>query len=230
MIDIHNHIIPNVDDGSISLDTSISLLQEAKKQGIDKIICTPHYRPHMFETPIEVIKKEFDNLNGLANEIGIDLYLGQEIKCKNCNDIIKFIENNDIILMNNKKILLLEFSYTNDPDINEVIYNARIKGYKVIIAHVERYSYVTLEDVISFKENGAYIQVNADSVLGNNGLKVKKFIKKLIKNNLVDFVASDMHFNRPICYLDSYNYVAKKFGDSTAKKLFIENADQLLIK
>jgi len=230
MIDIHNHILPNVDDGSISLDTSIFLLKEAKKNGIKKIICTPHHRKKMFETATNKIIEEYNVLKEKAKEFGIDLYLGQEIRCNKYADLLNYIQKKNVLSMNYNNILLLEFSYSNDPDINEIIYHAKIKGYKVIIAHIERYSYLTFEDIYNLKQSGAYIQVNAESVVGINGSKIKKLIKKLIKEDLVDFVASDMHYNREVHYLDAYNYILKKFGKLKADKLFNDNAEDLLIK
>ena len=230
MIDIHNHLLPNVDDGSISIDTSISLLEEAKNIGIKKIICTPHYRVHMFETPIDVIKEKFLQVSEVAKEMGIELYLGHEVKCRNSDEITTFINNNCLIPMNNKMILLLEFSYDHDPDINEIIYNAKLKGYKVILAHIERYKYLSFDDIVALKKCGAYIQVNAESVIGKDGSRGKKIIKKLIKHGIVDFVASDSHYNRENFLLSAYNYVKKKYGDEISQKLFYQNAEEILIK
>ena len=77
---------------------------------------------------------------------------------------------------------------------------------------------------------GALIQVNASSIIGKDGARAKKFIKKLIKNNMISFVSSDIHFKR-INYMDlAYNYVVKKHTKEVADKIFEANAFEVLIK
>ena len=98
--------------------------------------------------------------------------------------------------MNNQKYLLLEFSYTNELDLSEIVFSTKLKGYVPIIAHIERYEYVGLDEAMEIVEAGGLIQVNAASVIGKHGGRIKKRVKKLLKNNLVSFIASDVHSNR----------------------------------
>ena len=231
MIDIHSHVIPNVDDGSTSLDASIKLLKEAIHEGVTDLICTPHYRKQMFETEVEKLKVQFSLLVNEAkkNNLPINLYLGQEIYLRRPNALKEYIENNKIITINETNWLLLEFSYTKDIDISEVVYNAKINGYNSIIAHIERYQYVTLEQAFEIKKIGALIQVNASSINGKYGFFIKRKVLKFIKNGLVDFVASDIHESRENGMAKAYNKVVKKFGQEVASKLFKENG-KILIK
>ena len=93
---------------------------------------------------------------------------------------------------------LLEFSFTREPeDILDIIYNFNIKGYEVIIAHVERYEWMTLDKVKALRNEEAKIQIKSNSILGLTGGKEKRFVKKLLKLDLVDYVASDTHSFRP---------------------------------
>ena len=230
MIDIHSHIIPNVDDGSTSMEASINLLKDAINEGITDIICTPHYRHKMFETTISELKIQFEKLliETKKNNLPINLYLGQEIYIRRPNALNEYKSNGKIITMNNTNWLFLEFSYTNNIDISEVCYNAKLNGFNSIIAHIERYEYVDLNEAIEIKNTGALIQVNASSINGKYGFKTKRKVMKLIKNGIVDFVASDIHLTRENGMHKAYNKVSKKFGIEIANKLFKENAKILI--
>lgn len=230
VIDIHTHIIPNVDDGSFNLETSIFLIKEEIKQGITDIICTPHFRRGMFETSREEI---LENYNLLKEEIkkqnlNINIYLGQEIYIRRYTSLDRIFQENRVFSMNDQKYLLLEFSYTNEIDISEIVFSCKLKGYTPIIAHIERYEYVGIEEANDIVEAGGLIQVNASSVIGKHGGKIKKKVKKLIKNNLVSFIASDIHSNRKNYMLKTYNYIQKKYGEKMANELFFINASKMI--
>lgn len=230
VIDIHTHIIPNVDDGSPNLETSIFLIKEQIKQGITDIICTPHFRRGMFETSKEQI---IENFNLLKQEIekenlNINIYLGQEIYIRRYSSLDRIFQENRVFSMNNQKYLLLEFSYTNEIDISEIVFSCKLKGYVPIIAHIERYEYVGIEEANDIVEAGGLIQVNASSVIGKHGGKIKKKVKKLIKNNLVSFIASDIHSNRKNYMQKTYKYITKKYGEELANNLFFTNASKII--
>lgn len=230
IIDIHTHIIPNVDDGSPNLETSIFLIKEEIKQGITHIICTPHYRIGMFESTKEEITVNFNLLKEeiKKQDLNISLYLGQEIYLKDFVSLKEMLNKNLVFSINEKKYLLLEFSYTRNTDISEIVYVSKLKGYTPIIAHVERYGYVNIEDVKDIIEAGGLIQVNAESIIGKNGHRIKKMTQKLIKNNLIHFIASDIHHNRINYINQAYDLIYKKYGEEIANNLFYNNAKKII--
>ena len=200
MTDIHTHIIPNVDDGSPNLETSINMIKHEIEIGVDTIICTPHHIYHRYEKTVEEIKKQFELLKSEVEKLNlpVKLYLGQEICYTHREDIIKMLKEGKLLTLNNTNRILLEFSFTREPeDVLDVIYNFSVNGYEVIIAHVERYEWMTLEKVKDLKKEGALIQINSNSYLGLTTWKEKRFTKKLLKLGLVDYVASDTHSFRP---------------------------------
>ena len=108
------------------------------------------------------------------------------------------LKSGQLLTLNNTNRVLLEFSFTREPeDVLDVIYNFSVNGYEVIIAHVERYEWMTYDKVVALRNEGALIQVNSNSYLGMTSWKEKRFVKKLLKNGLVDYVASDSHSFRP---------------------------------
>ena len=200
MIDIHTHVIPCVDDGSPSLATSIDMIKHEISIGVTDIICTPHHIYHRYEKTVEEIKKQFELLKSeVENQnLPVKLYLGQEICYTHREDIIKMLKEGKLLTLNNTNRILLEFSFTREPeDVLDVIYNFSVNGYEVIIAHVERYEWMTLDKVKDLRKEGALIQINSNSYLGLTTWKEKRFTKKLLKLGLVDYVASDTHSFRP---------------------------------
>lgn len=214
MTDIHCHVLPFVDDGSDSLETSISMLEEQIRQGVKNVILTPHYRKGFYCADNKEIVESFDELKALAKQKGLDvnLYLGREISIY--GNFEKDLEDGKILSLANSKFLLLEFPYDTETDIDEVCYKVKMQGYVPVIAHVERYSYYrSIEKIVALKASGVVIQVNASPIVKKSIASENKFVKKLLKNRLVDIVASDWHSTRSNCFKEAYDKVKSKYGD-----------------
>ena len=210
MIDIHTHVIPNVDDGSPDLETSLAMIRHEIDIGVTEIICTPHHIYHRYEKTVEEITKQFLLLKEAVEKenLPIKLYLGQEICYSHREDQIKMLKEGKLLTLNNTNRILLEFSFTREPeDLLDVLYNFSIHGYEVIIAHIERYEWMTYDKVLSIRNEGAKIQINSNSYLGLTSWKEKRFVKKLLKKDLVDYVASDTHSFRPSSLDKSYKKI-----------------------
>lgn len=223
MIDVHSHVIPFVDDGSGSLERSLTLLETAEKDGVTDIVCTPHYRRSSFETDKATIKENFELLR-LHNTTKINLYLGQEIAYN--PSVFRKIDSGELLTYNGSKYILLEFHYVDYVDISGVAFECRIRGLTPVIAHVERYEYLTADDVEEIRESGALIQMNASSLM--RGSHYRSVAKKYLKRDLVDFIASDIHVGRNYCMSKAYEFVKKKYGAERAENLFRENAKVLI--
>ena len=220
MIDIHAHVIPCVDDGSPNIETSISMIKHEIDIGVTEIYCTPHHIHKRYEKSVEEIKENFRLLKEAVEKenLPIKLYLGQEICYTHREDILGMLKAGQLLTLNNTNRVLLEFSFHREPeDLLDIIYNFGVNGYEVIIAHIERYEWMTYDKVVALRTEGAKIQINSNSYLGVEGFKEKWFVKKLLKNNLVDYVASDTHSFRPstldksfkkIKNPDLFNYVS----------------------
>ena len=236
MVDIHCHILPFIDDGSSSFEESIKMIENAIKCGITDIIVTPHFIDNSkFNTDNEKKINLFKELKEYTKELNINLYLGNEIYYKN-----NLSENMDSIYsLNNSKYLLIEFSFNLLPSnvLNE-LHELIIKGYTVIIAHPERYSYFQ-DDIYAmtqFIDKGILFQGNIGSLFGVYGKSDQKALKRMIKSNMIYFLGSDSHkqddnkyglYNKLKKVLD--NDVVKELT-STNPKLIIENQDIKLKK
>lgn len=227
MIDIHAHILPFVDDGSSSLEESLDMVRGAHESGVTDIICTPHLRNQFNKTPNE-LKSVFEEFKMALKkaDIPVNVYLGQEIYLG--YGYKKLFSEDKIVTLNDTKYVLTEFNYFERRDIAETVYDLTTLGYKPIVAHVERYRYLSLEDICEIKQVGGLIQVNAESIVGNGKKAHLRLVKKLFKHGLVDFVASDCHAERPFNLKNAYNYIAKKFGIEVAEVVFKLNAQKII--
>ncbi len=208
MIDIHTHVIPFVDDGSPSIKESLQMIQREVDMGVDTIICTPHHIISKYEKSVEEIQTNFDLLveETKKQNIPVNLILGQEIYYTRRENILEMLKQNKLLTLGGSSYVLLEFSFTHEPeDFYDIVYNFSCFHYKVIIAHVERYQWMTIDKVMYLKNEGALIQVNANSILKLTEKKEYKFAQSLLKKNLVDIVASDMHSFRPSNLLEAKN-------------------------
>ena len=215
MVDMHTHILYGVDDGAESREISNYLLNQARLNKIDKIVLTPHQNEELKRS--EELKERFEMFKEEFKDFGIDFYLGSEIYYY--EGMIDDLDNNILLTMNNTKYVLVEFSTRIETDIANISYDLKVRGYKPIIAHIERYHYLDLKDYDEIKKNGALIQVNSKSFL-NKGYK--KQLKYLLNNKLIDFISSDCHNKtRDLDFTDSKKLISKKYKD-LYDKLFNE--------
>ena len=221
MVDIHTHIIPYVDDGSDALEKSIALLTEEAEKGVTAVCLTPHLRKGQFEKTDDEIRSAFEDFRAAAEKANapVKLFLGREIHIYDgmTDDFAK----GKLITMGNGKCVLLEFPYDDYTDIDDVCYETSLLGYTPVIAHIERYSYFRdIGKAERVKRAGAKIQVNARSIVNplSGGFN---FVKKLLKEKLVDAVASDVHYGRRNDLSEAYEKIADR-DESYADKIFNE--------
>lgn len=231
MIDIHTHLLFGVDDGPETIEESVAMLKAAKAQGVDEMILTPHYRHGMFPYPKDAIAENLAKLQPYAERIGIELHLGTEHHVNSM--IIEYIENGRCRTLAGTNYVLAEYK----PDtpfsyIKNSVQDLLRYGYIPIIAHVERYMcmHESLGNVELLRDLGAMIQVNADAVIGQDGGRLKRFVKKLLKKQYVDFVGSDSHGikERASNMGKCAEYLYKKYDEDYVDDILEGNAKVLL--
>jgi protein-tyrosine phosphatase len=189
MIDIHNHALPSVDDGSQSFETSYKMIESSFKQGVSTIILTPHTNSSETRVSREEHIKRYEALKDYCKDLPITLLLGAEI----------FIGHKipDLDLnahtFGSKKSILVEFSPFNETPIVDHVFNLIKRGFQVVIAHVERYQYLKTEELLELRAMGAFLQVNTTSVLKLGHPTHAKKAREFLRNKLIDIVATDSH-------------------------------------
>ena len=222
MIDIHSHLLFGVDDGSRTLEESVHVIKKLSEVGYTDIILTPHYIND--STYVSTREENLDVLKRLKvglirNNVNVNLYLGNEIYID--SEIANLLKNNIISSLNDTKYLLIELPMSGENEIYYDIFLDLINmGYKVILAHPERYISFQKDfnKIYELKELGVLLQSNVGSVLGDYGRGAKKTIKRLLKENLITFMGTDIHHNK-----EEYTFVLK-----AKKKIFENNAKVLL--
>lgn len=232
MIDIHTHLVPFVDDGAKTIEEAIENIKRVISQGVTMAFCTPHYQLQSnFEHDADKLRAQFTLIEQKVNELNLDirLLLGSELYYH--RKIIDDVKTGKAMTMGKTNIVLLEFSMVNEvEEMNEVLYNFRIAGYQVILAHPERYEYINnMRDYQDLKREGVKFQVNASSIVGNHGKHAKKWAWHLLDSGMVDYIASDTHAHRPNDYLEARKQILKKYGENIERSLFVHNPMKLVI-
>ncbi len=193
MIDFHSHILPGIDDGARNLEQSIQIINEAKEAGFTKIISTSHYMENYYECNEKNRKILLEQVQKSIG--GIELYLGNEIYIT--NDIVNLLKDEKASTINNTRYVLFEFPLIQTKPMNdkEVIYRLIENGYIPIIAHPERYPFVQEDPDYLFElaDMGALFQANYGSIIDMYGIKARKTLKKILKDDLISFFGSDVH-------------------------------------
>lgn len=196
MIDIHSHLIPNVDDGSESVEDTFIMFDEALKAGFTDIILTSHYITDYYENKTEDLIFWKEKLQEVLNKNNksLKLYSGMEVYIS--EEINKLIDEKKLLTLANSRYILIELPMSTDIKyLDYIIFLLESNGIKFVLAHPERYKFVQKNPrlVESYIEKGCLIQCNYGSILGQYGREAKSTIKYLLKKDLVHFMGSDCH-------------------------------------
>lgn len=213
--DIHSHLIPEIDDGSPDMDTSLALLKELEMLGYKKIITTPHVKTEYFQNDVTKLDDLCERLRRAARfegikldiEVGAEHLLDEEVNQRIKNGQFKTFGDN---------YLLVELPFMFPPfGLDGYIFELQLAGYKLILAHPERYLYWLndFNQFIRLKDSGVLFQVNIISLGNYYGKDVYNLAKKLIDNNMVELLGTDTHSAKHI------EAVRKSCSSSLLKKL-----------
>ena len=229
MTDIHSHILFDVDDGARNIEESITLLKKMAEIGFKNVILTPHYiKDSEYSSQnkekivkIKKIQEELDNQN-----IDINIYLGNEIFIN--NQICDLIKEEHIYTLNNSKYILVELPFHNQiVNLEDIVYELRVKGLIPIIAHPERYTYFqkNYKEVDRLREEGFLFQGNYASILGYYGKESKKLLKYMLKKQYIDYLGTDIHRTTKTYVIDNFKKIEKKILKITKEDYYKEIKD-----
>ncbi len=228
MIDLHNHFLYGIDDGSPSLNESIEQIKKAQEIGITAIFLTPHYIKNTEYSCNNKRKKlRFQTLkkNLKKQNISVDLYLGNEVHI--CENLFDLIDQKEIYLLNNSRYLLLELPFHQRISrLKEVIFSLIRGGIVPILAHVERYDYFTEKDAKELLDCGCLFQGNLLSLKGKYGKQAEKKLKLFLRKNFIYFLASDAHRKEDLEELKGIEEIVKKIvkNDKRVEDMLVNHA------
>ena len=223
-VDIHSHLLPGIDDGSPDVSQSVALITKLNALGFTKFLCTPHIFKELYPNSCDTINPALRALEEALKAAKLNVEIGAAAEYMVDEN---FELADDLMCLNNKHILV-EMSYLNEtPNIEKVIFDLQIKGYNVILAHPERYSFYHKDHARfhRYRDMGVLLQLNLLSVTGYYGKEVKRTADYLLENKLYDLAGTDLHHDKHLDALTKAvecGYLYEKLGNYPFKnkKLF----------
>lgn len=225
MVDMHSHVLPGIDDGAKNPEESIVLIKKMMELGIKKVIATPHimadfYRntPETIGNALELLKAELIKENiDIVVEAAAEHYFDETFEAR--------VDNHKLLTMGDN-YALFEFSFISAPlNYLAVVQKMTKLGYRPILAHPERYPYMSIEKYKMLHDWGCNLQLNTISLTGYYGKEVKTLAESLIDNQLIDFISSDMHHPRHAAALADAlktSYIEKLLFDYPLKNILLK--------
>ena len=204
-IDIHSHLLPNIDDGATDFENTKSLILKMQDIGFKKFITTPHVIKNVWNNDSIGIKALETNTNDLLKKASVNVKLSAAAEYMMDTDFMELFKSEKLLTLKDNYVLV-EMSYINPPiQLYQIIFDLQIAGYVPVLAHPERYSfyYNNLKEYKRLKKAGCKFQLNLLSTVGYYGPEALKTANQLLENNLIDFVGSDIHHENHINSFDS---------------------------
>ena len=229
MIDLHTHVLPGFDDGARDWEMAVAMCRQAKADGIDGLVATPHFHRGLFDTPepraVHSALAELRTMCEKALVYDFEVYFGAD--CHLHAEIVENLEEGRIPTINEGRYLLLELPNDNlPPRLDEVLFNICMTRTTPIITHPERNNVLSKNPEILFEmlENGAYAQVTAASLTGLFGPTVARAAQEMVGYGLVQMIASDAHDpeHRPPLLSEGREVAATIVGEELAQRMVVD--------
>lgn len=212
-VDIHSHLLYGLDDGAKSIEDTKFLIQELQNIGFTQFITTPHTTPLVWENTKEGILNQYEKVLGELSLKSSNLRVASEYLMD--DSFLKRLETEKLLTLKDNYVLV-EMSYINPPiQLYEIVLELNSQGYQPMLAHPERYNFYK-NDYASFKklkQAGCLFQMNLLSATGYYGSGITDVADYLLKENMYDFVGSDVHH--------------KKHLEAFSSKIQLKNVDVL---
>ncbi|MDN6290694.1 MAG: tyrosine protein phosphatase [Tetragenococcus koreensis] len=234
MIDLHCHILPGIDDGADSMETSLAMAKEAVSQGITHILCTPHHNNGRYENSKATVVQAVALLQAEVDkeQIALTLFEGQEVRIS--GELLQEINNDQLLFTDlGDTYLLIELPTMDIPAYTEeLFFELRTQGKVPVIVHPERNAKFREDPnrLLPYLETGCLAQLTAPSLVGTFGKSIQKTAYELVEHNLVQMMASDAHgvHKRKFHLKEAYELIEKEKAElmqQVAKDLV--NGDQV---
>ena len=197
LVDIHNHILPGIDDGAATVEDSIALIKRFGEMGVKEFIATPHIMNDYYPNTPGSITSALSSVRDKLKELGLE-----DVKVKAAAEYM--MDQSFLEIMEKGKLLtlvenytLVEMSYFQPPiNLNEILFQLQTRMYKPVLAHPERYAFYHSRDLARFEElkkRGCLFQLNLLSVTGYYGRNIQGVALKLLDRKMYDLVGTDTH-------------------------------------
>lgn len=196
MYDLHCHVLPQLDDGSPSMEETLKMLEIAVLSGVNKMVCTPHRKDVNENSSVDRVLELIDSLNGSLNSQDIDIELFSGMENHLDDQLAADIIQGKALSINQTRYALVELPFFGGEDrLMDQLESLLCRNITPILAHPERIEAVqnNLDLLYTFVEKGMLNQITAGSLLGHFGTQVQTFTEEILSRNLAHILASDCH-------------------------------------
>ena len=194
--DMHSHLLAGLDDGVGTVEEAEEIILNMMRLGYRRIITTPHVMSDAYRNTPEGIHGKLQELKDHLRKKNIDIDLSAAAEYYLDESLFKMVERNHPLLTFGEKYLLFETNFLTEPfNLKEFIFLAATRGYKLVLAHPERYLYLqnNLEKVQDLLDRGVLMQLNISSLTGYYSKPVQQMAVKLIDREMIHWLGSDCH-------------------------------------
>lgn len=213
-VDIHNHILPGIDDGAGSIEDSISLIRKFSEIGVKEFIATPHIMNDYYPNTPETINTALvDVKKALQNEGLTEIRINAAAEYMIDQSFLELVQNGKLLTLKDN-FVLVEMSYFQAPiNLNEILFQLQTNKYRPVLAHPERYAFYHSRNLDMYKElkdRGCFFQLNILSLTGHYGKNIQETAFQLLDQQLIDYIGSDTHQMRHLDKLWEYKIEEKR--------------------
>jgi tyrosine-protein phosphatase YwqE len=195
-VDIHNHILPDIDDGAKTVDDSLDLLKGFSEFGVNNFIATPHIMHNYYDNTKETIDRALDRVRHALKKNGLSTISIEASAEHMIDDNFESLLENSKVMPLRKEHLLVEMSYLQRPiNFDEAIISIAHHRFFPVLAHPERYNFLHARSKKygEFKQQGILFQLNMLSLGEFYSKETQKMAFKLLEEDMIDFIGSDVH-------------------------------------
>ncbi len=208
--DMHCHLLPGIDDGPESIEESLSIIQAMVAVGYQGAICTSHIFPEVYDNKADDMLRGVDSLQSVLDKNNINFTLHASAEYMVDRQFIELAKAKKLLAFGKKDYVVIETGFTQEnPYFDEAIYEMQYAGYCPILAHPERYLYLSqsksIEQFEKIIDKGIELQINLFSLIGLYGRLSKEVAKILLKNNFIQWIGTDIHRSQHISLLEKAN-------------------------
>lgn len=229
-VDLHSHLLPGIDDGAPDIETSILLIKELQEMGFERLFTTPHIMADLYPNTPEIIKAKLAEVRQALATAGMDIRIDAAAEYLMDEAFGAKIKRGELLTLPGNRVLV-EMSFISEPPyLGEYFFKLNTSGYKVVLAHPERYLFLRNQPqrYKDLKDQGVEMQMNLLSLTGYYGKPTRDNAIALLKEGLVDYLATDLHHDRHAHNLaimlqdKKVGKLLNDYKDSFKNKLFFE--------